>query len=93
MENSATAIISNEHILFTGKFNPTTITLETAGGMSIKTKIVGAICLVLTNDVNNHHVYTIPECVFDPNIPINIVGVPTLGKLFGNNADVNGHLV
>ena len=45
--------------------------------------------LVLTDDGNGHHVYKIPVCVFYPESPINILGAPTVGKLFGENVDAH----
>ena len=43
IDNSATAIISNEQKLFTGQLTPMQITLETAEGKSVSTKLVGVI--------------------------------------------------
>ena len=85
MDNYASAIISNEHNCFTGKFTPTTTTLETAEGMATKTKLVGTILLVLTNNKNVNHVYIIPRFVLNPEIPIKTLGIPTLGKFFVEN--------
>ena len=56
------------------------ITLETAEGKSVLTKLVGVLRLVLTDDRNKHHTYEIPDCVYDPQSTINILGVPCLGK-------------
>ena len=92
IDNSATAIISNEQKLFTGQLTPMQITLETAEGKSVSTKLVGVISLVLTDDSNKHHTYKIPDCVYDPQIPINILGVPCLGKVFKDGADIRNLL-
>ena len=35
------------------------ITLETAEGMSVSTKLVGVLRLVLTYDINKHHIYDV----------------------------------
>ena len=56
LDNSATTIIKNERILFTSKFTLTTITLETADGLSTNTKLVGVICLLLSDNSNEPHV-------------------------------------
>ena len=56
-DNYATAIMCNERKLFTNPLTPTSITLETAEGLTIMTKLVGALRLVLTNDSNEHHTY------------------------------------
>ena len=42
--------------------------------------------LLLTGGANKNHSYIIPRCVFDPNTPVNILGVPFLGKFFGDNS-------
>ena len=52
VDNSATSIICNIRKVFTGKLIPTKIILETAEGRSASTKLVGIICLVLTDDKN-----------------------------------------
>ena len=54
------------------------ITLETEEGNSVSTKLVGVLRLVLTDDSNTHHTYEVPDCVYDPQSPINILGVPCL---------------
>ena len=41
LDNSATAIISNERRLSHGHLTPTRVTLETADGVSTKTQLVG----------------------------------------------------
>ena len=41
VDNSATAIISNESRLFHGHLTPTRVTLETADGVGTKTQVVG----------------------------------------------------
>ena len=43
--------------------------------------------LVLTDDSNQNHVYIIPDCVYDPDTSLNILGVPALGTFFGDSAD------
>ena len=70
------------------KLTPTTITLETAEGLTTTTNIVVTICLLLTDNINVNHVYIIPGCVFDSESTINILGIPTLVKFFGYNWDV-----
>ena len=49
--------------------------------------------LILIDDAKNNHFYIIPRYVFDPMTPVNILGVPSLGTLFGDNADATDHLV
>ena len=86
MDNCATAIICKHRRLFTGKFTPTSVTLETAEGTSTKTHLVGSLRLVLTDDCNEHHSYVVPNCVFDPDTPMNIFGIPALGAFFNDSA-------
>ena len=92
IDNSATAIISNMRKLFTGPLVPTKVTLETAEGGSTRTKLVGSICLVLTDNSNHNHVYIVPGCVYDPGSPLNILGVPALGTFFEDCADTSDML-
>ena len=86
IDNSATGIISNVRKLFVGPLTPTRVTLQTAEGLKTKLKYVGVMRLVLTDNANKHHTYDIPNCVFDPESPINICGIPFLGEFFGDQA-------
>ena len=86
--NSATEIICRERKLFTGHLYPMSTTLETAEGMSVSTKLVGVLRLLLTYDINKKHIYDIPGCVYDPESPLNILGVPCLGKYFDDGTDI-----
>ena len=70
IDNSVTAIISSQRILFMGPLIPTSVTLETAEGITTMTKLVGSMKLLLTDDNNNHHPYIIPRCLFDPKTPV-----------------------
>ena len=87
VDNSATAIISNERRLFHRHLTPTIVTLETADGVSTKTQLVGICRLVLTDNKNINYTYDVPGYAFDPATPINILGVPALGTFFGDNAN------
>ena len=89
VDNSATAIIRNKRNFFTGQLTPITIKMKKAEGLTTNTNLAGAIRLVLTNDINEHRAYTIPGYVFDPESPINILVIPTLGKFFGDNVYVH----
>ena len=62
--------------MFHGLLTSTIITLATADGLTTTTKLVGALHLVLTNGRNKHHAYSIPGCVYEPNSPLNVLGVP-----------------
>ena len=87
IDNSATDIISSQRRLFTGLLIPTLLTLEKTEGITTKTKCVGGMKLIQTDNANKYHLYIINHCVFDPNTPVNILGVPSLGTFFGDNAD------
>ena len=86
VNNSATGIISNVRKLFDGPLITTRVTLETAKVLKTSTKYVGTMRLVLTDNANKYQTYDIPECVYDPESPIKIIGVTCLGKYFGDQA-------
>ena len=86
IDNSATAIISNECKFLYAPLVPTKVTLETAEGISTETKLFGHIRLVLINNSNHNYVYIVPGCVYNPDTPLNILGVPALGSFFGDSA-------
>ena len=66
VDNTATSIIRSKRKVFTGHISPMRITLETAEVMSVSTKLVGVLRLVLTEDSNKHHIYDVTGCVYDP---------------------------
>ena len=88
VDNAATEIMYNGRKLFTGPHTLVRAALATAEGLTTTTKLVGALRLVLTNNSNEHHTYSIPGCVYDPESPLNILGVPALGEYFDNGADI-----
>ena len=42
--------------------------------------------LILADDSNVDHSYDIPNCIYDPNSPVNIIGIPVLEKYFNDAA-------
>ena len=76
----------------TGPLTPTRVTLEIAEGLTTTTKIVGALRLVLTDEINQHHAYSIHGCFYGPETPLNTLGVPALGAYFDNGADIRSPL-
>ena len=48
--------------------------------------------LILTDDANKNHSHVVRSCIFDPNTPVNILGVPALGTFFSDNSDANDTL-
>ena len=89
IDNSATAIISNKRRLFTGQFKPMSVNPKTTEGLTTTTKLVRTLCLLLTEDSNEHHVYKISQCIYDPKRPLKILGIPYLGTFFRDNTDVH----
>ena len=80
VDNSATAIVFNERKLFTGPLTLMCVTLAPAEGLTITTKLVGALCLVITNNRNKNHPYSISGCVYGLESPLNILGVPSVSE-------------
>ena len=66
--------------------------METAEGVSTETKIVGPIRLVLTDNINQNYDYIVPGCVYNPDTPLNILGVLELCSFFGDTADASDML-
>ena len=48
--------------------------------------------LVQTDNINQNHVYIVPGCVYDPDTPLNILGIPALVSFFGDSADASNML-
>ena len=92
VDNYATEIMCDERKLFTGPLTPMSVTLATDEGLITTIKLVVALRLVLTDSSNKHHTYSIPICVYDYKIPLNILGVPALGAYFDNGADIRSPL-
>ena len=78
----------NECKLFTGPLTLIIVNLATAEGLITTTKLVVALCLVLTDDSKERHNYSIPGYVYDPEIPLNILRVPALGAYLDYGADI-----
>ena len=53
----------------------------------MKQRYLGTMRLILTDDSNVDHSYEIPNCIYDPNSPVNIDGIPVLEKYFNNAAE------
>ena len=53
----------------------------------MKQRYLGTMRLILKDDSNVDHSYDIPNCIYDPNSPVNIVGIPVLEKYFNNAAE------
>ena len=53
---------------------------------------MGVLCIVLTDNSNKHHTYDVPGFFYDPDSPLNILGVPCLGKYFDDGVDIRNPL-
>lgn len=84
IDNSATAVITNERVMFAGPLVPTQVTLETAEWVSTHSKLVSSIRIVLTDTSNQNHVDIITGGVYNSDTPLNIFGVLALGLFIGH---------
>ena len=50
----------------------------------MKQRYLGTMQLILTDDSNVDHSYEIPNCIYDPNSPVNMIEIPVLEKYFNN---------
>jgi hypothetical protein len=82
----ATCIISNVHLLFVGNIKPKTIHIETVSRDGTGTQYCRRIHLKLTNNANIKHTYDMPNAIYDPYTNLNILGTPFLGNFFGDQA-------
>ena len=48
---------------------------------------IGTVRLVLTDESNVNHLYNIPRCIYDPETPVNVLGIPVLLELFDDAED------
>ena len=80
INNSATCIICNQRDLFVGRLSSEKVSMTTCEGDTVKQRYIGNMQLILTDDSNVDHSYDIPNCIFDPNSPVNIVGIPVMDK-------------
>ena len=61
--------------------------MTTCEGDTVQQRYLGTMQLILTDDSNIYHSYEIPNCIYDPNSPVNIVGIPVLEKYFNDVAE------
>ena len=78
--------------LFTVPLTPISVILATAEGITSTTKLVCALHLVINNDSNKHHTYSINNCVYYPESPLNTLGFPAIGVYFEDGADIRSPL-
>jgi hypothetical protein len=84
VDNSATCIICNEKSMFVGDLKPCTSEVLTSNGQNVPA-LEGTLRLVLTDDEGVKHQYDIPDVLYDPESPFNLLGVPFLSQYFGDH--------
>lgn len=87
IDNSATCIVCNDRSQFIGALREESYSVQTANGTS-SSSWVGTLRLTLTDDTGKSFQYQIPNAIYDPSSPFNILGIPMLGDFFGRNDPV-----
>ncbi len=82
IDNSVTCIICNDRAQFIGNLRAEKLSVETTHG-SASTNYVGTISLTLTTDDGEKLQYHIPDAIYNPNSPFNILGIPFFGRFLG----------
>jgi hypothetical protein len=82
IDNSATCIICNNHAQFVWNLKAKKLSAETTHG-SASTNYVGTFSLTLTTDDGEKLQHHIPDAIFNPNSPFNILGIPFFGQFLG----------
>ena len=90
INNSATCIICNQSDLFVGRLSYEQVSMTTCEGYTVKQRYLGTMRLILIYDSNVDHSYDIPNCIYDPNSPVNIVGIPVLENYFNDASEGPG---
>jgi len=82
IDNSATCIICNDRSQFVGPLRVQHTSVETTHGTA-NSSYAGTIAIRLTTDEGQTFEYHVPNAIYDPNLPFNILGIPFLGDYFG----------
>jgi hypothetical protein len=82
IDNSAICIICNNRMQFVGDLQAERSSVETTHG-SASTDYVGTISLTVTTNKRDRMQYHIPDAMYNPNSPFNILGIPFFGKFLG----------
>ena len=82
IDNSATCIIYNDRSQFVGPLRVQQTSVETTHGTA-NSSYAGTIAIRLTTDEGEMFEYHVPNAIYDPNSPFNILGIPFLGDYFG----------
>ncbi len=75
INNSATCIICNDWTQLVGDLQAERLLVETTHG-SASTDHVGTISLTITTNNGDRMQYHIPNAIYNPNSPFNILGIP-----------------
>jgi hypothetical protein len=89
MDNSANGGICNIKSMFVRDFEIHRVTLVSDNGRTTTKKLVGTIRLVLKDDEGKPCSYSIPDIVYDPELPYSLLSIPSLGKYFARNNEAN----
>jgi len=87
IDNSANCIICNDKTLFVGPLKRQKTEVNTSNGVN-NPQYVGTMRVQFTDDKGESMEYDIPNVVYDPNSPFNIMGVPELGRYFGSKDEI-----
>ena len=87
IDNSATCIICNQRDLFVGRLSSEQVSMTTCEGDTAKQRYIGTMQLILIDDSNVDHSYDIPNCIYDPNSPVDIFGITVLEKYFNDASE------
>ena len=82
IDNSATCIICNDRSQFVGPLRVQHTSIETTHGTA-NSSYAGTIAIRLKMDEGQTFEYHVPNAIYDPNSPFNILGIPFLGDYFG----------
>jgi hypothetical protein len=82
IDNSATCIICNDRSQFVGPLRVQHTSVETTHSTA-SSVYAGTIAIRLTANAGQTFEYHVPNAIYDPNSPFNILGIPFLGDYFG----------
>jgi len=82
IDNSATCIICNYRSQLVGPLRVQHTSVKTPHGTA-SSVYAGTIAIRLTRNAGQTFEYHVPNAIYDPNSPFNILGIPFLGDYFG----------
>ena len=84
IDNSATCCICNDRQFFVGQLQPSDYNVVTSNRQSTPQQ-KGTIRIQIADDTGKLLTYELPEAIYDPDSPFNILGVPFLADYFGDS--------